>query len=207
MTTYLKNVNLKKYTSGIFQHLLTSQFIYATPENCIRLKRLRFKIQTRKLKKIHYMYLWLLTKRRPYLQKFHSSWKNISKNNPLKIKMKTHCLNVTLKKKNNFAMLHKILIHMISKQTHSEKQVWTFDQHLLKVILFSVPLTQDTYLLQKKNTYFPQIPLTLIFYFSNTTAFQKLFFVRALRILSSLEKITSFRFFYGRVFNRLRYDF
>ena len=52
-----KNVTLKQYTGGIFQYILTSQFVYSTPENCIRLKNLRLKIQTQKQKKIHYMYL------------------------------------------------------------------------------------------------------------------------------------------------------
>jgi len=68
-----KNVTLKQYNWSIFQHLLTSQFVYMTPENCIELKNLRLKIQTKKQKKIHYMYLWLLTRKIPYLQKFHPS--------------------------------------------------------------------------------------------------------------------------------------
>jgi len=44
-------MSLKQYTGGIFQYLLTSQFVYPTPENCITLKNLRFKIQTKKQKK------------------------------------------------------------------------------------------------------------------------------------------------------------
>jgi hypothetical protein len=40
-----------------------------------------------------------------------------------------------------------------------------------------------------KNTYFPNIPLALEFQFSNTTAFQKIFFLRALKILSPDPKV------------------
>ena len=52
-----KNVTLKQYTQGIFKHLLSSQFVYRATEEFIQLKRLRLKIQTRKQKKIHYIYL------------------------------------------------------------------------------------------------------------------------------------------------------
>jgi hypothetical protein len=55
--SYSKNRTLKQYTQGIFQHLLSSQFVYPRPEEFVQLKRLRLKIQTRKQKKIHYMYL------------------------------------------------------------------------------------------------------------------------------------------------------
>ena len=57
MMPYPKNVTLKQYTLGIFQHFLSSQFVYRATEEFIQLKRLRLKIQTRKQKKIHYIYL------------------------------------------------------------------------------------------------------------------------------------------------------
>jgi len=40
-----------------------------------------------------------------------------------------------------------------------------------------------------KNTYFPNIPLAFQFQFSNTTGFQKIFFLRALKILSLDPKV------------------
>jgi len=56
-------------------------------------------------------------------------------------------------------------------------------------MIFSAPLTKKTYLLQMKNTYFPTFALGFKFRFSNTTAFQKIFFLRALKVLSSTAKI------------------
>ena len=179
---------------SVFQHLNTSQFVYATPESCLKLKNLLLKIQTKKQKKIHYMYLWLLTKRIPYSQKFHPSWKNTSSNTLLKTKAKKHCLQVTLPSKNKFAVLYEILMQIISHQTNSEKKIWTFQQRHVQVQVFSVPLTKNTYLLQMKNTYFPNIPLKLQFQFSNTTAFQKLFFLRALKVLSPVSKNSALDF-------------
>ena len=183
-----KNMTLKQYTGSVFQHLSTSQFVYATPEHGIKLKNLRLQIQTRKQKKIHYMYLWLFTKKIPYLQKFNLSWKNTSNNTLLKTKAKKHSVQVTLSSKNIFATLYEILMQIISIQTNSEKKIWTFQQRHVKTMIFSVPLTKNTSLLQMKNTYFPSIPLSLQFQFSNTTGFQKLFFLRALKVLSPTSK-------------------
>ena len=53
----------------------------------------------------------------------------------------------------------------------------------------AVPLTQKTLPLQATNSYFPNIPLTLQFRFSYTTAFEKLFFLRALKLLSHDSKL------------------
>ena len=185
---FSKNVTLKQYTGGIFQYILTSQFVYSTPENCIRLKNLRLKIQTQKQKKIHYMYLWLLTKKIPHLQKFYPSWKNTSSNIFFKTKAKKYTLEVNILSKNKFDIFYQVLMQIISTQTNSEKQVWSFHQKYVDAIIFSVPLTKNTYLLQMKNTYFPNIPLIFQFSFSNATAFEKLFFLRALKFLSLSSK-------------------
>ena len=39
------------YLEVFFNTLLTSQFVYTTPEDCLQLKNLRLKIQTKKTKK------------------------------------------------------------------------------------------------------------------------------------------------------------
>jgi hypothetical protein len=193
----MKNVTLKQYTLGTFRHIASSQFIYEHLGDIIELKSLTIKIPTRKYKKIHYFYLWLLTKKRPYLQKSYPSFSSSkkSKNIFLKTKTKNYSLNVMISSKNTFHMLYEILMQMISKQTHSEKKVWTFQQHLVYAMIFSAPLTKATLLLQMKNTYFPTIPIHFGFCFSKTTAFQKLFFLRALKILSSITKIPALDIF------------
>lgn len=50
-------------------------------------------------------------------------------------------------------------------------------------------LTQKTASLQAKNSYFPVIPLQLYFRFSKTTGFEKLFLLRALKILNTDQKV------------------
>jgi hypothetical protein len=55
--------------------------------------------------------------------------------------------------------------------------------------MYGVPLTQKTLMLQGSNNYLSYIPLKLQFRFSCTTAFEKLFFLRALKFLSQNPKL------------------
>jgi hypothetical protein len=61
--------------------------------------------------------------------------------------------------------------------------------------MFSVPLTQRTLSLQAANSFFPNIPLTLQFRFSYTTAFEKLFFLRSLKLLSREARVKALDIF------------
>ena len=88
-----------------------------------------------------------------------------------------------------FEILYAILTQMISKQTNSEKKILAFAQHKVQIMILTAPLTENTFLLQMKNTYFPNIPIMFQFQFSNITTFQKIFFLRALKILSPVQKI------------------
>jgi hypothetical protein len=96
---------------------------------------------------------------------------------------------VAVKSKNKFALLHESLMEIISKQISSERRAWRFKRHIVQVLIFSVPLTKSTSLLQMKNTYFPTFSMRLRFCFSNATAFQKVFFLRSLKVLSTRNKI------------------
>jgi len=192
----LKNRTLKQYSLGVFQHLLTSQFVYRFCEDCTRFQRLELTISTRKQKKIHFMYFWLLTNTIPSVRKFHSSWKNASSTFLVKAKAQTYCLQTTMLPKNKFAFLYEILMQIISTQTNSEKPIWTFHRRNVQVMISSVPLTRNTALLGMKNMYFPTIPLRFQFRFSKTTAFQKLFFLRGLKVLSPVPKYAGLDFFH-----------
>jgi hypothetical protein len=73
MVFYQKNANLNSYLHGVLHNLFASQFLYAQPNAILRLKKLYANIQTKKNKKIHYFYLWLLTGQRPYAAGFNFS--------------------------------------------------------------------------------------------------------------------------------------
>ena len=57
MLPYKKNGSLKQYQNLIFKNILSSQFVYSTPQDITQLKRVRINIHTKKNKKIHYFYL------------------------------------------------------------------------------------------------------------------------------------------------------
>ena len=186
-----KKMALNSYVRWTLNSFFTSQFLYFNTNNILRLKRLTCKIATRKNKKIHYFYLWLLTKQTPYSKKFYVAKKNTSMYGTtfLNAKSKRQVLEIMLKKKYMWPIIHEILWQIISKQMHAEKAVWAYEQSNVKIKIPFVPLTESTFFLQAKNNYFPNIPLTLKFYFSFTSAFQKLFFLRMLKFLSHDTKV------------------
>ena len=173
------------------RNIFASQFLYGNTNQILHLQRLSSSIQSRKNKKIHYFYLGLLTKHMPYSKKFHLTEKNTSLQGTffLKTKFKKHVLQVNLKQRYQWTILREVLWHIIAKQTNAEKTVWTYDQLNIKINIPFVPLTPRTFLLQAKNNYFPNLPVTLTFSFPFTTAFQKLFFLRLLKFLSPAAKI------------------
>jgi len=73
MFSVQKNANLNAYVRGTLTNLFASQFLPSNPDSVLQLKRLYLIIQTKKTKKIHYFYLWLLTGQQPHSAKFNLS--------------------------------------------------------------------------------------------------------------------------------------
>ena len=183
-----KNANFNTYVRGTLSHLFASQFLPSHPDSILQLKRLYFIIQTKKTKKIHYLYLWLLTGQQPHSAKFNSSWKNTSPSHLVKAKAKRQRVQISVSKKHHFRLLNDILWQIIAKQTTAEKKVCTYKQLNVQLKIMAVPLTPKTLILQALNSYFPNIPFWLQFRFSYSTAFEKIFFLRALKLFSSESK-------------------
>jgi len=83
---------IKQYQSQILSNILSSQFVYSQLSEKCELKKQELLIQNKKTKKIHYLYLFLTTKKRPYAKKYYISQKNSNKKNPL---VKTKSKSVT----------------------------------------------------------------------------------------------------------------
>lgn len=190
-----KNANLNTYVQGTLNHLFASQFLPSNPDSILKLKQFSLIIQTKKTKKIHYFYLWLLTGQQPHSAKFNFSQKNTAFNQGVKTKTKKQRVQTNLPQKRYFFLLNDILWHIIAKQTTAEKKICIFQQLNVHLKILVVPLTPKTFVLQTFNSYFPNIPFELQFRFSYTTAFEKLFFLRALKLFSSQPKWRSLDFF------------
>ena len=195
MMFFSKNVTLKQYTRGLFQDILTSQFIYSKPEKCTVLKKLFLLVETKKQKKIHYMYLWLLTKQIPYLKKFYPSWKKKSANIFFKTKAKKHSLQVTLLSKNKETILYEILMQMISKQTNSEKKFEIFINVMLMSWFFQFLLQQVLICYKWKIRIFQVYLWHCDFNLQKQQPFRKFFFTRFKNFIFKFQN-SSFRFFF-----------
>lgn len=184
-----KKTNFNSYVRWTVGNLLASQFLCSSPDSLVRVKGLHVNIQARKNKKIFYFYLWFLTKQHPYSTRFNWARNNLASNNSLQTKPKRQRLEVNLKKKKFFVFLQEILWQIIIKQINAEKKVCTYQKLNVLIKMFGVSLTQKTLTLQGSNNYLSYIPLTLRFRFSCSTAFEKLFFLRALKFLSPDPKL------------------
>jgi len=73
MFPYKKNLALEQYQKTIFTNIFTSNFVYSNIQEIPRVRRLRLNIKTKKSKKVHSLYLFLLTGQIPYIRKFYPS--------------------------------------------------------------------------------------------------------------------------------------
>lgn len=174
--------------------MFTSHFVYFRLQDVPLVRRLRVNIDTKKSKKVHPLYLFLLTGQIPYTKKFYPSWKNSSTHSAIKPRALTNRVQVCVRPRNKFVIVSEILNHIIPKQIAHEKPIWHFQDEHLMVIVPMASLTKSTAYLQGKNSYFPNFALTLHFTLNNITAFQKLFFLRSFKIIQSSQKIKGLDF-------------
>lgn len=80
---------IKQYQNAILTNMLSSQFVYEEISQKCELKGQKFLIHNKKIKKIHYLYLFLTTNSRPYLKKYYALSKNSSQNTKTKSKAKS----------------------------------------------------------------------------------------------------------------------
>jgi hypothetical protein len=189
MFPYKKNLALEQYQKTIFTNIFTSNFVYSNIQEIPRVRRLRLNIKTKKSKKVHSLYLFLLTGQIPYIRKFYPSWKNSNSQASLKPKKLTDRVQICVRPRNKLKILSEIVTQLITKQLPHETRIWRFQGAKMLILVPMASLMKSTASLQGKNNYFPNFPLTMQITFPNMTAFQKLFFIRSLRIVTAEQKI------------------
>ena len=158
-----------------------------------RIQAIRIQIQSKRRKNVYFFFLWLLTNQRPYARKFNRSQKTFV-NSLLKTKPKLFHLHVQTFSKRIYVLLQQILFELISIQLNYEKRIWRFIDNCIEIKIPSVILTPRIATLFSTNNYFPEIPLKARLYWSRSSAFERIFFLRALKVLTSTQKITALDF-------------
>ena len=183
--SHSKNIQFKQYNRTSLNQILSSQFVYANPNEIPLLKRLVLIIQVRAVKKTHFWYLTLLTNQKPYIKKFHSSWKNrAQKNNLLRPKDKSACWNISIQKKNILPFFRMALFDLFSAQYRWQECILKLEAESIRIKIPSAPLTFKTSMLQAKNHYVGQIPLTFKFTWNSISLFQKIFLLRSWKVIN-----------------------
>ena len=176
---------IKQYQKLILSHILSSQFVYSKLNEKCELKEQQLIIQNKKTKKIHYLYLFLTTKKKPYAKKYYISTKNVNKKNRLvKPKAKAVTWKVQIKKNKFPEMLCQMLFQIIPFQNNSEKKILKLQEKYLDLIIHYAPLTTRTIGLKSKNSYISDIPLIWRLKWTHSSLFQKIFILKHFKILS-----------------------
>jgi len=183
MSNY-KNLQFKQSNFSILTNILSSQFIYTSPNKIPYLKKISVLIQALSPKKTHFWYLVLLTHHKPYVKTFRFSWKiRAQKVAFMKPKTKLTAWKIDIKKKFLLTFLRSVLFDLFSTQHRLEKRILKLEHNSVRVVIPSAPLTFKTSLLQTKNNYLIHIPLTFKFSWTNVSLFQKMFILRYWRII------------------------
>jgi len=180
----LQNAQFKQYNTSNLINILSSQFVYTDCNKVPLLKKLLLIIQVKAAKKTHFWYLTLLTNQKPYIKKFHSSWKNRAlKNNLIRPRDKSTSWNISIKKKLLLQFLRSAIFDLFCTQYKWQECILKLEARSIRIKIPSAPLTWKTSMLQAKNHYVGQIPLTIKFTWNNTTLFQKIFLLRHWKII------------------------
>ena len=176
---------LKQYQNQLLSHILSSQFVYSTTNQKCELKKQELIIQNKKTRKIHYLYLFLTTKKKPYAKKYYIATKNSQKKNRLaKTKSKAVTWKVGIPHKKQYEILSYMLFQIIPFQNNSEKKILQLQENNLDLRINYAPLTSRTIGLKSKNSYMSDIPLIWRWKWTKSSLFQKIFLLKHLKVLN-----------------------
>lgn len=164
--------------------MLSSQFVYANINQKCELKSQKFLIHNKKIKKIHYLYLFLTSNHKPYLKKYYNFSKNSSQNNQIKTKAKFITWGVSIKNIKFAEIFSEMLFQIVPFQTISEKAILKIHAENLDLIFHSAPLTERTASLKPRNSFLSEIPLIWRLKWTSSSLFQKVFILKHLKILN-----------------------
>lgn len=180
----IKKLQFVQYNFSILTNILSSQFVYTDFDMLPRLKKLSVSIQVKGSKKTHFWYLSLLTNQKPYVEKFHPSWKTrAQKTHFASLKTKSMWWKLNIRKKFLLSFLQDVLFDLFYTQYNLERRILRLEASAIRILLPSASLTSKTLRLQSKKTYFIRIPLTFKFFWVNVSLFQKIFILRQWKII------------------------
>lgn len=174
----------RKYFDYYFSHLLTSQFISKSSKDLPKLKNvfMTSNKQSWRTKKIHFLYLFLITKVLPQVDKVYLSSK--ARSLPVNRNDKENrCLKVIVQKRNQYSFTNNIFVDLSTFQQKLEYSIYNVHEDMVDLVLINPSLTFNTSLLQSNNFYRSQLSFNLHLLFSNCSFFEKLFLLRSWKFI------------------------
>jgi hypothetical protein len=173
-----KVLQLNRYYAKTLRHIFSSQFVARNVSNIPKLNKLVLSVEAKKIKKTHYMFVYLLTTgKKSHLIKYNIPKKFKRQSSRIK---KRHKIMCRLSTRQTEKTLNKILFNILPKIFPTEKKSLQINRHI-----YQIPLIKENLALKSRSGYLPTIPLTLNFYLPYTSLYQKIFSLRYLGLYSS----------------------
>lgn len=139
------------------------------------------------MKKIHFLYLYLLTKYIPYAHKFYfsSKLKSFIRRSTGHRSRKSSYLSIFIKKRQTINFLNKLLGSIFSLQRKSEYSIYQVNGHIIDLVIDNVPPTIETNQLQISHWYANPISMYIRLEFKSCSLFQKLFLIRSWKLMTT----------------------
>jgi hypothetical protein len=189
-----KVLQLNRYYTKTLRHVFSSQFVARNISNIPKLSKLVLSVEAKKIKKTHFMFVYLLTTgKKSHLIKYNIPKKFKRQSSRIK---KRHKILCRLSKRKTEQTLNKILFNILPAIFPTEKKSLQINRHIIRLIIYQIPLIKENLALKSRSGYLPLIPLTLNFYIPYTSLYQKIFSLRALGLYSSypIEHLEKARF-------------
>ena len=179
---------LQKYYIINFTNIKFSQFVEKNNKNIFFFSKCKCSIFYKKknhanLEATHYLYLYLICKELPKLQKKQISSNKIVWNLTLQQKRKSSNLYLFLENHNIWKVLQILLQYIFSQQLVSERKVLQITKNEVQIFIENMPILSATTKLQSPNHYISEIPFCLSIYFKSSSLFKKLYFLKIFKFL------------------------
>jgi len=186
----------QQYYKKTFTNCLLSKFIYKNLQVIPKKINIGIKIVKKSIDATEFLYLFLLTQQKPYVEKEPKIIGFKAKNNRnkfLKIEKKImQELKVNFKKdRRGFFFISKIVFDIIPRQFRMEKTIIhpVYTKTSINLNLGQALLLKETLKLKSKHNYFSEFELQFEFKFNQKSIYEKIFSLKHFGFLEKFELI------------------
>lgn len=179
-----------QYNNVIGRHIFLSKYVTIDPNQFLKIKHLNLSIENKKVLSIQFLYLFMLTKQKPFMIKRYSSKKTKSF---FSTSFRTSKATVFSRKNEISKLIHILSKKLIPAQLPSEFPAVRFTENYTKIIIWNSPLFGNiSALALNENAYIRDIPIAFNFGIKHCTLTEKIAFCDFFSFIPMVPSTTLF---------------